>query len=76
MARLSQLEVLDAGNIDVALPHLDVLSLAVEPGATNGAEAMRLVGQIERAELGESLLTLESVAIALYHRQTRELLRT
>ena len=56
MARLSQLEVLDAGNIDVALPHLDVLSLAVEPGATNGAEAMRLVGQIERAELGESLL--------------------
>ena len=58
MKRMYVREVLDASNIDVALPHLDVISRAIQPGSTNGAEAMRMLGQIERAVLGSSGGTL------------------
>lgn len=52
VTRMSVLDTLDASNVDCALAHLDVLRLAVEPGAVNGSEALRLLGEIERAVHG------------------------
>ena len=61
MRRMTMAETLGPGNVAVALPHLNVLSLAVEPGATNNVEALRLIGEIERAVLGKVVLDLSSV---------------
>ena len=61
VTRMSVLDTLDASNVDCALAHLDVLRLAVEPGAVNGSEALRLLGEIERAVHGRVSLTLDSL---------------
>jgi hypothetical protein len=61
IARMARPDALGASNIDCVLAHMDVLGLAIEPGAVNGAEALRLIGEIERAVLGRVTLSLDSV---------------
>tara|TARA_B110001450_G_scaffold154698_1_gene144299 strand:+ start:611 stop:10615 length:10005 start_codon:yes stop_codon:yes gene_type:complete len=54
LRRLTSLELLDATNVEVALPHLRVFSLVIEPGGTSGVEALRMAGVVIREVLGSS----------------------
>ena len=72
MRRMTIRETLNAGNVAVALPHLNVLRLAIEPGATNNVEALRLLGEIERAVFGKVTLDLASVCATNHELQFLE----
>ena len=64
--RLKTPDVLDASTVHIALSHTDTLRHAVRSDGT-GADALRLVGQVIKGELGDVEISVGTMMTADYH---------